>query len=487
MSNSNSSHGFQSEDSRDKIPQEDSDTQNQSQQQRELESLKTKKVTLEIVAAILTISTSLINELRESAPPFISSKLWMVHLFFIGIVLIGFLRYLMLLKFPSFIPHNIQQSNSQQHKWRWWDTVLVGFLIVAGIFVLQSHQNKPVLNYVDNAYVGVAAGTGVENAFPMDGLYDECFLQKPGDLSFHNGTLYFVDGGAIRALEDGEVTTLNDVPNNHLGIFDQKALALQAWKRDLFVLCGPWMDEDVAKVSLIRLRNASLENYEEIFQCDYTEDEDGIAMVSDFAVNENGVYYIQIPQTGGVAKPRLEKCAYYPASDEYDTVSETVLRFDDYDSEDMIASRMVFGEKGELFVSVPGQGVILRIPSKGGQAKLFSGTVGKLIQNDKGIPTYKKPVSMAWYDGFLYVMDYSLVRRISVKNGNAVQCETLAGVSPESIASSKRKNYGLHDLAPGKLFRFTPTPETWLATDNDGRVFVSDPKLGFVYFVTTNP
>ena len=345
---------------------------------------------------------------------------------------------------------------------------------VSSFFAHQVVQAPAELTYLDTT-VSVYAGTG-ERDF-RDGAFTDCAFVKPACMSAYQDKLYVTDSDRIRCLENGAATT-EPFPSTRYN-----ARLIRNLESDLYVLAENRNLESGKYYNFfIRIRNGESEVVSEKFEVGAFS-----ASVSDFAFSNGGaLWFIRLYDVPGKASATLEKLTYDRDADRYGP-PEWFMDFP-YEADDMKDARMAFDADDNLYVSVPGQGVILRQGRDEQECTVFAGVEGNHVFNDQIPFTFSYPTAVLPENGGLYVMDNGVVRRIRIDNGRAVSCETLAGVTPEMITSGKKniRSVDVGQDVAGAEFMFPPDATASLALDNRGRLLLSDPENSFLYQIWEN-
>lgn len=352
--------------------------------------------------------------------------------------------------------------------------VMLAGSAVSGFFAQQVVQAPAALNYLDTT-VSVYAGTG-DRAF-RDGAFTDCAFVAPACMSAYQDRLYVTDSDRIRCLENGAVTT-EQFPSSRYN-----ARLIRNLESDLYVLAENRNLESGKYYNFfIRIRNGESEVVSEKFEVGAFS-----ASVSDFAFSKGGaLWFIRLYDVPGTASATLEKLTYDRDADRYGP-PEWFMDFH-YEADDMKDARMAFDADDNLYISVPGQGVILRQGRDEKECTVFAGVDGEHNFNDQGPFTFSYPTALLPENGGLYALDNGVVRRLKIDGGRAVSCETLAGVTPEMIKSGKKNVRGVdvgQDVA-GSEFVFPPDVTGSLALDNRGRLLLSDPENSFIYQIWEN-
>ena len=352
--------------------------------------------------------------------------------------------------------------------------LLLSGSVLSSFFAQQVVKPPEALSYLDTT-VSVYAGNG-EREF-RDGAFEDCSFVIPACMSAYQDKLYVTDSDRIRCLENGVVTT-EPFPSSHYN-----ARLIRNLEADLYVLAeNRQMESGKYYNFFIRIRNGESEVVSEKFEVGAFS-----ASVSDFAFSKSGVlWFIRLYDVPGTASATLQKLSYDRDADRYGP-PEWVMDFH-YEADDMKDARMTFDADDNLYISVPGQGVILRQGRDEPECTLFAGEDGNHTFNDQAPFTFSYPTALLPENGALYVLDNGVVRRLRIDGNRAVSCETLAGVTPEVLNSGKKnvRGVGVGESVAGTEFAFPADVTASLALDRRGRLLLSDPENGFLYQIWEN-
>lgn len=347
-------------------------------------------------------------------------------------------------------------------------TLLAG-LALSALLAKQVVPTAAALTYADTT-VSVYAGNG-ERTY-VDGDLLECSFVSPACLSTWGDCVYVADSDRIRRLENGQADTESFPASRY------NALMVRNLESDLYVLAeNREMENEKYYNFFLRIRNHEAEVVSGRLDVGAFS-----ANVPDFAFSRGGVlWFIRLYDAPGSSSATLQKLSYDRDADRYGP-PEWVKDFD-YPADDMKESRMVFDADDNLYVSIPGKGIILRLGNGEQEFQVFAGVEDEKTFNDQGKFTFSYPTALLPENGRLYVLDNGTVRLLTVDGGRATACETLAGVTPEVLNSGK---VNIRTLEPGETvagvdFAFPAHVKGSLALDNRGRLLLSDPENSYIY------
>lgn len=303
------------------------------------------------------------------------------------------------------------------------------------------------LRYAEGAEVSSFAGNGKRDH--VDGNLSDASFVSPESMSLENGRLYLSDSGVIRVLEDGEAGTLLLEPDY------STADIVRSRQEDLYVLTGPWEAEDGSWYGILRIGEGGTDVLY------YTEA--AYSTITDFVFSSDGtLWFIQqnmlLDSTG---LNRLD-----PESGEPDWVMDLPKS----------ARCMAVDGMDNLYISVPEQGVILRVGAGETAWTYFAGVDGQRNFIDRAIPNFYRPTALAAEEDALYVLDFDTVRKITIEGAGALFTETLAGVPVADTNPEVALGSGGEAVLPAS--------ERAALTVMDGRLLLSDPKNSVVYEIS---
>ena len=350
--------------------------------------------------------------------------------------------------------------------------VLLAGSLISGLLATHVVAEPVALNYA-NATVSVYAGTG-EREF-RDGAFDECAFVSPACLSAWGERLYVTDSDRIRLLENGAVST-EAFPASHYN-----ALMIRNLESDLYVLAeNRQMENGKYYNFFLRIRNGEAEVVSGRLDVGAFK-----ATVPDFAFSRGGVlWFIRLYDAPGGSNATLQRLTYDRDADRYGPPEWA--KDIPYEADDMKESRIAFDADDNLYITIPGQGIILRLGADEQEFRVFAGKEGEHGFNDRGEITFDHPTAILPIYGRLYVLDNGVVRRLGVDGGRVTACETLAGVPPEVLNSGKVNIWTAEKDAsvPGEEFAVQAHDKASLALDSRGRLLLSDPENSYIYQIT---
>ena len=278
------------------------------------------------------------------------------------------------------------------------------------------------------------------------GLWMWASFVSPESISAGEGCVYLSDAGVIRLLQDGESGTLPLEPGY------LTADIVRPWKESLYILTGPWEAEDGSWYGFLRVGGGEAEV---IY---YTEA--AYSTITDFVFSSDGTMWF-IQQNMFLRTTSLNRL---------DTDSGEQTWVADLPE---AARCLTVDDADNLYISVPDQGVILRVGAGENTWTYFAGLEGQRNFIDGAIPNFYRPTALAAGKGALYVLDFDTVRKITIEGTGALFTETLAGM-PTADTNPEVT------LGSGGETVFPASERAALVLDGE-RLLMSDPKNSVVY------
>lgn len=138
---------------------------------------------------------------------------------------------------------------------------------------------------------------------------------------------------------------------------------------------------------------------------------------------------------------------------------------------------MVFDEEDNLYISVPEQGIILRVAQGEDTWSYFAGVEGERNFIDGAIANFYQPTSLALDGDSLYVLDFDTVRRVTIDSSTAVKTETVAGIPVPDTTPDVKLGKGNQCILPASELAS-------IAINEDGQLMLTDPKNSVIYEIT---
>lgn len=257
------------------------------------------------------------------------------------------------------------------------------------------------LKYVGNYAVETFAGTG-ERKKHDSSLSTMAFVSPEGISKNANGDIIVADSGMIRKLSNGKSETVEFEPSYIT------ANLVRCYNNEVYVLTNEFQNTDGVKYyGIVKLTNAGAEG---IFVTEAT-----YSTITDFDISKDGNLYV-IYNNVGVGKTYLGKLDLASADINYITELDSGIK------------TLAVDDKGNIFLGNTVKGSLYFYNISSGKLKLFAGVDEKIKFIDGPNAMFFEPRRLDYSDGYLYVLDYNVIRRVSMDSAyQAVTAETLAG------------------------------------------------------------
>ena len=296
------------------------------------------------------------------------------------------------------------------------------------------------LKYAGNYAVDTYAGNG-ERQKHDSGLSTMSFVSPEGISVNSRGDILVADSGKIRKLSNGKSETVEFEPEYIT------ANLIRCYKDEIYVLTNEFQNTDGVKYyGIVKLTNAGAEG---IFVTEAT-----YSKITDFDISNDGKLYV-VYNNVGVGKTYLGQLDLASADINYITELDSGIK------------TLAVDDKGNVFLgnTVKGSLYVYNMSTK--SLKLFAGADNKTKFVDGPNPMFFEPRRLDYKNGYLYVLDYNVLRRVSVDSAyQAVTAETLAGkVSVEQNPETINGKGSDITFAPSYLMDFVVTDQGVILTD----------------------
>lgn len=252
--------------------------------------------------------------------------------------------------------------------------------------------------YESGHYVELFAGT-IDREHKDGTLEDAEFVSPESIAIAEDGAIYVVDSGLLRKIKDGKAESISFEPEfltPHI---------VRCYKNDVYVLTNAWEEDDGAYYGIIKLTEDGAEG---LYMADAK-----FTNVEDFTFCSDGLLYF-IDRNEGVGSVSLKMINL--------TDVEDIITLCDLPKG---TSTLTMDHKGSVYLANPETGAIQVY--KDGKLEYFAGVEKEKAFIDGTAPLFYMPQKIKYSDDFLYVWDFNILRRISIKEGVAVDCITIAG------------------------------------------------------------
>ena len=284
----------------------------------------------------------------------------------------------------------------------------------------------------------------------IDGTLSNAEFVSPESITVaDDGTIYITDSGLLRRINDNNVESIRIEP------FHLSPNIVRAYKNEVFVLTHDWEDDDGYYYGIFKLTGNSLK---ELYIADAV-----FTAVEDFVFSSDGLIYF-IDRNAGVGGVFLKTLD--PADiDSIYTLCELPEG----------ASSLTIDERGAVYLANPETGAIQ--VWRDGSLSYFAGLENEKAFIDGAASLFYMPQNIKYANGFLYVWDFNVLRRISIADGVAAECITIAGAA--------RPTFDLDITQTTQAAEEIILPNSRLmdfAVNNNG-VLLTDPKRGVIWWV----
>lgn len=305
------------------------------------------------------------------------------------------------------------------------------------------------LKYTGNYAVETYAGTG-ERKKHDSGLSTMAFVDPEGIAVNADGDIIVADSGMIRKLSNGKSETIEFEPAYIT------ANLVRCYKNEIYVLTNEFQNTDGVKYyGIVKLADAGAEG---VFVTEAT-----YSKITDFDVSKDGKLYV-VYNNVGVGKTYLGQLDLTSADINYITEIDSGIK------------TLAVDDNGNIFLGNTVKGSLYFYNVSTGTVKLFAGADNKTKFIDGPNPMFFEPRRLDYKNGYLYVLDYNVVRRISVDSANqAVTAETIAGkVSAEQYPETINGKGSEVTFAPSYLMDMVVI---------DNGVLLTDPKNAVIRYI----
>ncbi len=305
------------------------------------------------------------------------------------------------------------------------------------------------LKYAGNFSVETYAGNGERQKH--DGNIANMSFISPEAIAVNDaGEVYVADSGLIRKLCGGKSETVEFEPSYIT------ANAVKCYKNDVYVLTNEFQNTDGIKYyGIIKISNSSAEGVF-VTEANYSS-------ISDFDISKDGKIYV-LYNNVGVGQNYLAQLDLTTADINYIKEIDSGIK------------TLTVDEKGNVFLGNTVKGSIYFYNVSSGTLKLFAGVDDNNKFIDGPNPMFFEPRRMDCKNGYLYILDYNVVRRISINSSNAaISAETIAGkISVEQNPTTNNGNASEVTFAPSYLMDLVVT---------DNGVLITDPKNAVIRII----
>lgn len=299
------------------------------------------------------------------------------------------------------------------------------------------------LKYAGNISVNTYAGTGERKHHDSGALNTASFVSPESIDVAADGTIYLADSGKIRKISNGRSETVEFEPSYIT------ANTLRCYGNDVYILTNEFQETDGIKYyGIVKLSGGMAEGVF-VTEASYSK-------MTDFDFSDDGKMYV-LQNNVGVGQNYVGQLDLY--SGEIRIVATV----------DNGITSMSVDKKGNIYLGNTTKGSIYHLNVASGKITLFAGADNKIKLVDGVNPMFLEPRRLVYKNDALYVLDYNVLRKITINSADAViNCETLAGkISLEADPTTNDGKGSDVTFASSYLMEFAVT--------NDG-IILTDPK-----------
>lgn len=309
------------------------------------------------------------------------------------------------------------------------------------------------LKYAGGYVVETYAGNGERQKH--DSSTDRMsFVSPEGIAASGNGDIVVADSGMIRKISDGKSNTIEFEPSYIT------ANMVQCCENEIYILTNEFRNTDgIQYYGVVKLCEHEASG---LFVTEAT-----YSKIFDMDISKDGTMFI-LYYNAGVGQNYLAKL---------DLTTGDIFYLKEIDAG---IQTLAVDDNGNIFLGNTVKGSVYFYNVKDGTMNLFAGADGKTKFVDGPNPLFFEPRQLDYYNGYLYVLDYNVIRRVSVNRENrAIASETLAGkISLESNPETVNGSGSDVVFAPSYLMDMVVTEKG---------VFLTDPKNAVIRLIQKRP
>jgi serine/threonine protein kinase len=301
-------------------------------------------------------------------------------------------------------------------------------------------------HYRPGHIVKLFAGT-TERDFIDGTLADAEFVSPESIAVADDGTIYISDSGYLRRIRGNQVDSINIDP------FYMMPRIVRCFMNEVFILTHEWEDDDGYYYGITRLNNNTAEA---LYMTNAM-----FTAIEDFTFSVNGLIHF-IERNAGIGATFLKTLDPNDTDDIY-----TLCELPDG------TSSLTIDERGVIYLANPETGVIQIW--RDGTLSYFAGVENERAFIDGAAPLFYMPQVVKYSDGYLYVWDFNVLRRISIEGGVAAESITLAGeASPTFDLDIAQARQAAEDI-------ILPNSRLTDFVILENGVLLTDPKRGVIW------
>ncbi|MBQ7038989.1 MAG: protein kinase, partial [Clostridia bacterium] len=310
------------------------------------------------------------------------------------------------------------------------------------------------LKYNTNFTVTDYAGSGKRDI--EDGTIKNCSMINPQSLDVApDGSIYFVDSGYLRQIVGGEVATFEIDPP-----YIKPKLIKAISSSEMWFVSEEWQDEDGYFRGIIRVSDEG--GFEGIYIVAASEND-----ILDITANSKGeIFFLEQDMIN-------EKCYIKHFTDIY---QEPVV----YAQVPYTSVSMTMDAEDNIYLADMENSVIYKYNETTKVCDYLAG-----VKEDKNFidgtnARFYMPYKVKVYGDYLYVLDYNVLRRISIAKDSVFDVETVAGKAGFASPDDLREGKG-YDVF------FEKSRQRDMTITKDGVILISDPDLSIIRQVVYVP
>ncbi|ONI44722.1 hypothetical protein AN641_01065 [Candidatus Epulonipiscioides gigas] len=302
------------------------------------------------------------------------------------------------------------------------------------------------LNYNSSYYVETAYGTG-NRAHKNGDVNTASFVSPESMTQTANGDLYVVDSGVLRKITTYTVENIFPPLPPNPGFYMVPKL-VRSFENEVYVLTDAWSDTETGRnlFGIIKIEDGIAE---QVFIADSM-----YMGIIDFTFDREGNIFIII-NNAMVNTTEIKKI----------DVTTQELSFVAPAHKDTTA--LAIDSKNNLYISNAERATIEKYNTDAQNWEYIAGIKDSRHFIDGEVAQFYRPQKMICYDNNLYVIDYNVVRKITIENGVAVNVFSVAGE-----VSTDRNIETIDGQASEIIFDGNALKE--LIVDDEG-IYISDP------------
>lgn len=302
------------------------------------------------------------------------------------------------------------------------------------------------LKYNVNFQVSKFAGNGEREL--SDGYISDASMINPSSIDVApDGTVYFIDGDKLRKISNGTIETIKIDPS-YITPKVVKALS----QDELYFITNEWQDEDGYFRGIVKISEGNVE---------------GFYIIS---ANENDILDMTFNSTGELYMVERDLIS----SKNY--IKKFALRAEDPEVVSEISygiCSLTFDKADNLYLADKDKAVIYKYNKDKSKCDYFAGVLDNKNFIDGINARFYQPYKIKAYDNYIYVMDFNVLRRISIdEENNAFDVETVAGKAGLT-SSDMLEGRGCDIIFEKSIFRD-------MTIDSEGNILITDPEKSII-------